>query len=137
MITRSEDDANKQTTNEQQTTNNQSTTTTEYIDRKNNIVDDITCARTKLESETINNTLWLNQAAMNLRTTEVAQLATEVMDEWELTKAKPEEYTAYHLLNHMRIKLERSCKNGKGKSEWEQGLAQCAIESIGKIYNKQ
>lgn len=130
--------SDKQPTNERQTSDKQPTTTTEYIERKNNnIVDDIACARTRLEAETINNPLWLEQAAMNLRTDQVLQLATEVMDEWVLTKTPPQEYTAYHLLNHMRRKLERSRKNKTDKSEWEQGLAQCAIESISKIYNKQ
>lgn len=132
----SENETNNQLTNNQQSTNNQLTTTTEYIERKNNIVDDIACARTRLEDDTINNSLWLEQAAMNLRTDQVLQLATEVMDEWVLTKTPPQEYTAYHLLNHMRRKLERSRKNGSSKSEWEQGLMAGAMKTINNIYNK-
>ena len=133
----SENETNNQLTNNQQTSNNQLTTTTEYIERKNNnIVDDIACARTRLEADTINNPLWLEQAAMNLRTDQVLQLATEVMDEWVLTKTPPQEYTAYHLLNHMRRKLERSRKNGSSKTEWEQGLRAGAVQTIKKIYNQ-
>lgn len=96
---------NKQLTNNQQTTNKQLTTTKE---RKNNINNNINsaCARERLESSTVQNSLWLNQTAMNLRTTEVAQLASEVMDGWEISQIPEEEWTAYHLISGMRKLLQ-------------------------------
>lgn len=96
---------NKQLTNNQQTTNKQLTTTKE---RKNNINNNINsaCAREKLESSTVQNSLWINQTAMNLRTTEVAQLASEVMDGWEISQIPEEEWTAYHLISGMRKLLQ-------------------------------
>lgn len=96
---------NKQLTNNQQTTNKQLTTTKE---RKNNINNNINsaCARERLESSTVQNSLWINQTAMNLRTTEVAQLASEVMDGWEISQIPEEEWTAYHLISGMRKLLQ-------------------------------
>lgn len=97
--------ANKQLTNNQQTTNKQLTTTKE---RKNNINNNINsaCARVRLESSTVQNSLWLDQTAMNLRTTEVAQLASEVMDGWEISQIPEDEWTAYHLVSGMRKLLQ-------------------------------
>ena len=63
-------------------------------------------ARERLESSTVQNSLWLNQTAMNLRTTEVAQLASEVMDGWEISQIPEEEWTAYHLVSGMRKLLQ-------------------------------
>lgn len=96
---------NKQLTNNQQTTNKQLTTTKE---RKNNINNNINSAyaRERLESSTVQNSLWINQTAMNLRTTEVAQLASEVMDGWEISQIPEEEWTAYHLISGMRKLLQ-------------------------------
>jgi len=96
---------NKQLTNNQQTTNKQLTTTKE---RKNNINNNINsaCARERLESSTVQNSLWISQTAMNLRTTEVAQLASEVMDGWEISQIPEDEWTAYHLISGMRKLLQ-------------------------------
>lgn len=62
--------------------------------------------RARLENETINNSAWLDQTSMALRTTDVLQLAMDVMTEWELTKVPPEKWTAGHLYNHIRKKLD-------------------------------
>ena len=63
-------------------------------------------ARERLESSTVQNSLWLNQTAMNLRTTDVVQLATEVMDGWEISQIPENEWTAYHLISGMRKLLQ-------------------------------
>ena len=43
---------------------------------------------------------------MALRSTDVMQLAMDVMNEWELTKVPAEEWTAMHLYNHIRKKID-------------------------------
>lgn len=63
-------------------------------------------ARERLESMTVQNSLWLDQTAMNLRTTDVFQLASEVMDGWEISQIPEEEWTAYHLISGMRKLLQ-------------------------------
>lgn len=63
-------------------------------------------ARERLESLTVQNSLWLDQTAMNLRTTEVMQLASEVMDGWEISQIPEDEWTAYHLISGMRKLLQ-------------------------------
>lgn len=62
--------------------------------------------RERLEFSTVQNSLWLDQTAMNLRITEVAQLASEVMDGWEISQIPEEEWTAYHLISGMRKLLQ-------------------------------
>ena len=123
---------NKQLTNNQQTTNKQLTTTKE---RKNNINNNnysacaYACVREKLENATINNDLWLNQTAMNLRTTEVVELASEVMDGWEISQIPESEWTAYHLISGMRKLLQIRKAQGKPtkadeKNEWRAKMMQ-------------
>ncbi len=123
---------NKQLTNNQQTTNKQLTTTKE---RKNNINNNnysacaYTCVREKLENATINNDLWLNQTAINLRTTEVVELASEVMDGWEISQIQESEWTAYHLISGMRKLLQIRKTQGKPtkadeKNEWRAKMMQ-------------
>ena len=92
----------KQPTNNRQTTDKQPTTTEEYKEYNNNLVCD---ARARLEAATIQNSLWLDKTAMELRCPNVMQLAEDVMTEWELTQLPDTEWTVQHLYNHMRKKL--------------------------------
>lgn len=79
--------------------------------------------RERLESLTVQNDLWLNQTAMNLRTDDVVELASEVMDGWEISQIPESEWTAYHLISGMR-KLQQIRKSqarptkADEKSEW-------------------
>lgn len=124
--------ANKQLTNNQQTTNKQLTTTKEI---KNNINNNnysacaYACVREKLESSTVQNDLWLNQTSMNLRTTDVTELASEVMDGWEISQIPESEWTAYHLISGMRKLLQIRKTQGRPtkadeKNEWRAKMMQ-------------
>jgi len=97
--------ANQQSTNNQPTTNQQLTTLIDIRDKENNNCCDVS-ARERLENETIFNGLWLNQTSMALHSAQVADIAVEVMNEWELTQVPDEEWTVGHLFNHIRKKLE-------------------------------
>lgn len=70
-------------------------------------------ARARLEDATINNSLWLDRASMELRCQNVMQMATDVMNEWELTHQPESEWTAMHLYNHIRKKIDISKRQGK------------------------
>ena len=84
-------------------------------------------AREMLESLTVQNSLWLDRTAMNLRTTDVVQLASEVMDGWEISQIPEDEWTAYHLISGMR-KLLQIRKNqarptkADEKAEWRASM---------------
>jgi hypothetical protein len=69
--------------------------------------------RARLEDATINNSLWLDKAAMELRCPNVMQLAVDVMNEWELTHQPESEWTVMHLYNHIRKKLDIIKREGK------------------------
>ena len=118
---------NQQITNNQPTTNQQLTT---LIDNKNKEDNNSLCdIRARLENETINNSAWLDQTMMALRTTEVLQLAMDVMQEWELTAVPAEQWTPGHLFNHIRKKLDirkRQARPTKQeeKAEWRAKMLQ-------------
>lgn len=82
----------------------------EYKEDKNISVCD---ARARLENVTVLNSLWLDKTAMELRFPNVMQLATDVMTEWELTQVPAGEWTAQHLYNHMRKKLNIKKREGR------------------------
>ena len=63
-------------------------------------------ARAKLEESTVYNTLWTNQTSMALHYADVMGLACDVMNEWEIAQLPDREWTAQHLFNHMRKKLD-------------------------------
>ena len=94
--------------------------------------DNICCvddARARLEDVTIYNSLWINQTSMALHYADVMGLAVDVMNEWEIIQLPQEEWTAQHLFNHMRKKLEirkRETKPTKAeeKAEWRAKMIQ-------------
>lgn len=70
-------------------------------------------ARARLENATINNALWLDKTSMELRSSNVMQIAVDVMNEWELTDIPAQEWTVLHLYNHIRKKLEIAKRQGR------------------------
>lgn len=88
-------------------------------------------AREKLESSTVQNSLWIDQTAMNLRTTEVLQLASEVMDGWEISQIPENEWTAYHLISGMRkLLLIRKNQGNPTKAEEKAAWRAQMMQSI-------
>jgi len=92
-------------------------------------------AREMLESLTVKNSLWLDQTAMNLRTTEVMQLASEVMDGWEISQIPEDEWTAYHLISGMRKllqirKTQARPTKAEEKAAWRAQMMQSTINDL-------
>ncbi len=120
---------------DQQLTNNRPTTDqqlTTLLDNKN-IEDNcvVVSARARLEESTICNSLWLNQTSMALHYADVMGLAVDVMTEWELTEVPDDEWTAGHLFNHMRKKLDiRKKENKPTKAEEKAAWRAKMIQSI-------
>ena len=104
-------ESNQQLTNNQPTTNQQLTTLKDNKNIDNNSTG--LGVRARLEDATINNSLWLDKAAMELRCPNVMQLAVDVMNEWELTHQPESEWTVIHLYNHIRKKLDIIKREGK------------------------
>lgn len=89
----------------------QTPTVEEDNNKKNNST--VLGARARLEDDTINNSLWLDKTSVELRSTNIMQIAIDVMNEWELTLLPESEWTALHLYNHIRKKLDISKREGK------------------------
>jgi hypothetical protein len=104
-------ESNQQLTSNQPTTNQQLTTLKDNKNIDNNST--VLGVRARLEDATINNSLWLDKATMELRCPNVMQLAVDVMNEWELTHQPESEWTVMHLYNHIRKKLDISKREGK------------------------
>ena len=104
-------ESNQQSTNNQPTINQQLTTLKDNKNIDNNST--VLGVRARLEDATINNSLWLDKAAMELRCPNVMQLAVDVMNEWELTHQPESEWTVMHLYNHIRKKLDIIKREGK------------------------
>jgi len=111
----------------------QTTTIKEYNNIKNNST--VLGVRARLEDATINNSLWLDKAAMELRCPNVMQLAVDVMNEWELTHQPESEWTVMHLYNHIRKKLDISKREGKPsrKEEKEARRAQLKRDALNDL----
>lgn len=130
-------ESNQQSTNNQPTTNQQLTTLIDNKNKEDNST--VLGARARLEDATINNSLWLDRASMELRCPNVMQMATDVMNEWELTHQPESEWTAMHLYNHIRKKLDiskRECKPTKQEAK-ENRRAELKGLSINEIISLQ
>jgi hypothetical protein len=96
-------DNNQQLTSNQPTANQQLTT---LIDNKN-IDNNTPSPRARLENETIYNSGWLDKMSMALHSTEVMQVATDIMDEWELQALPGDQWNQEKLFRYIRIRQAR------------------------------
>lgn len=107
-------DNNQQLTSNQPTANQQLTT---LIDNKNidnkNIDNNTPSPRARLENETIYNSGWLDKMSMALHSTEVMQVATDIMDEWELQALPGDQWNQEKLFRYIRNELNYRKREGK------------------------
>jgi len=124
--------SDQQLTSNRPATDQQPTTLIEYKSIEDN--SSSLSAREKLENETINNSLWLDQASMDLRMADVVPLAVEVMNGWELTKIPDDEWTVFHLVSGMRkLKQIRASQQSRLTKKEQQEARRAELKS--KVIN--
>ena len=102
-------ESNQQLTSNQPTTNQQLTT----LKDNKNIDNNTPTPRARLESETILNSGWLDQMSMSLHSPDVMQIATDIMNEWELQGIPADQWNRERLFRYIRNEINFRKREGK------------------------
>lgn len=102
-------ESNQQLTSNQPTTNQQLTT----LKDNKNIDNNTPSPRARLESETILNSGWLDQMSMSLHSPDVMQIATDIMNEWELQGIPADQWNRERLFRYIRNEINFRKREGK------------------------
>jgi len=102
-------ESNQQLTSNQPTTNQQLTT----LKDNKNIDNNTPSPRARLENETILNSGWLDQMSMSLHSPDVMQIATDIMNEWELQGIPADQWNRERLFRYIRNEINFRKREGK------------------------
>ena len=96
--------------------------------------------RARLESETILNSGWLDHMSMSLHSPDVMQIATNIMNEWELQGVPADQWNREKLFRYVRNEINYRKRQGKqtrqeAKEERRADLKMKALNELNAIAN--
>ena len=106
---------------DQQTVQQLPTNNNIRIEEDNNISHSL--ARARLENDTIFNSLWLDNTSMALHSSDVMQIAADIMNEWELMGLPDSEWCKEKLYRYIRKEINHRKQQSRPskqdeKNEW-------------------